>query len=133
MKLTYYGPELVRNKNVLGEACVSIDKNGVFFISRKTVELLEISDEDRLLFAKYSAQQTWMITKSQKGFCLRDNKSKSNSIPKRFTCVKLKQIIFDSLGIKEESAKLYVKPIPVFDENIPLYELTTIKNWADAG
>lgn len=55
MKITYYGPELVRNKNVLGEACVSIDKKGAFFISRKTVELLGIKDEDRLLFAKYSA------------------------------------------------------------------------------
>lgn len=118
---------------MLGEACVSIDKKGMFFISRKTVELLGIQDEDRLLFAKYSAQQSWMITKSNRGFCLHNNKSRSNSIPKRFACAKLKQIMFDSLGIKEESAKLYVKPVPVFDENIPLYELTVVKNWADAG
>lgn len=126
MKLKSFNPETLPVSSKGKPAMYINSKAGMFHISATAAEKLELKEGDSIELHQDEEQpQDWYLSKTKKGFGLRNKKKGSDEQGLNFNNTALAKLIFESVGYKAQTGRVLFGAEPTVIKSVAYWPVIT--------
>lgn len=126
MKLKSFNQENLPTSSKSKPGIYINSKAGMFHISATAAEKLGLKDGDSIeLHQDEENERDWYLSKSKKGFALRNKKKDSDEFGLIFNNVSLAKLIFESLGYQAQTGRCLFGAEPTVIKSVAYWPVIT--------